>query len=45
MSSIVCAAVQCGLCLAVSFIMVQYKYDVFRVVPFIIERYGGGDAV
>ena len=45
MSSIVCAAVQCGLCLEVSFIMVQYKYDVFRVVPFITERYGGGDAV
>ena len=45
MSSIVCAAVQSGLCLEVSFIMVQYKYDVFRVVPFIIERYGGGDAV
>ena len=45
MSSIVCIAVQCGLCLEVSFIMVQYKYDLFRVVLFITERYGGGVAV
>ena len=36
---------QCGLCLVVSFIMVQYKYDLFRVVLFITERYGGGVAV
>ena len=45
MSSIVCVAVQCGLCLEVSFIMVQYEYDVFQVVLFITERYGGGVAV
>ena len=45
MSSIVCLAGQCGLCLEVSFIMVQYKYDLFRVVLFITELYGGGVAV
>ena len=45
MSSIVFVAVQCGLCLAVSYVTVQYKYDLYRVVPFITERYGGGVAV
>ena len=45
MSSIVCVAGQCGLFLEVSFIMVQYKYDLLRVVLFITERYGGGVAV
>ena len=45
MSSIICVAVECVLCLAMSFITVQYKYDLFRVEPFITERYGGRVAV
>ena len=32
--------VQYGLCLAVSFIAVQYRYDLFRVVSFITGQYG-----
>ena len=37
--------VQYGLCLVVSFIMVQYQYDLFRVVPFITGQYGRRVAV
>ena len=40
LGSIGCVTVQYGLCLAVSFVMVQYQYDLFRVVPFITVQYG-----